>query len=334
VSEYPYAAFTSQRPAPISVGDVLNKLWRTLRGNWKLYLGLGTPLAAMGILFVTLYIAALFASGVFPPHPGAQPDLTHVLPVLQWIFPTIFVGTILNLIVFALYQAATAFAALKEATGEKTTVGEAYTAAWRKAARYCWLAILQYLCVAGPILVAAALISGLAIAAQTGGQPNPAAIFLIFLLVFLFFVGAMVYAIWMMLSLGMAFPASVAEDLSAAAALKRSARLSCKVKGKLFLSHLIVYAISYAAIFVLEIGCGIIFAIGALLSSALHLSIAANIAAGSVLGLAFLVLLFAYMSLIWAAYVINFTIVYCDQRLRLDGPETEPATTAGGIVPA
>ena len=38
---------------------------------------------------------------------------------------------------------------------------------------------------------------------------------------------------------------------------------------------------------------------------------------------------YAYMSLMWAAYAINFTIVYCDQRPGGSGP----APIAGGIVP-
>jgi hypothetical protein len=317
MSTYPYGAFVSTTPFPISMGEVLDKLWKTLRGNWKLYLWLGAPLAAVGILFMAAYFGALFASGVFPLHPGVAPDPTRLSP---WLFGVMLIGYVPNLIVFALYQAATTFATLREASGQKTTVREAYAAAWRKAGRNCWLMILQYLCVAGPILVFAVIASILTMVFGSGGTPNPAAMFVIVPLIFLLVLGAFAYAIWMALCLGMAFPASVAEDLPAIAALKRSSRLSCGVKGKLFLALLVVLAISYAAIFALEIGGGGIIAVGALLFQLLHLSVALGIALGVIAALAFLVLMFACTSLIWAAYSISFTIVYCDQRVRLDGP--------------
>ncbi len=334
MSTYPYTSFVSTTPLPISTGEVLDKLWRTLRGNWKLYLWLGAPLAAAGILFMTLYFWAVFASGAFPLHPGTNMGMPAPKRILPWIYGAMLIGSIPNIIVFALYQAATAFTTLRGASGQKTTVREAYAAAWRKAARHCWLMILQYLCVAGPILALSVIASVLIAASGFGNNPNPAVLFVIIPLIFLLVMGAFAYAIWMALSLGMAFPASVAEDLPAIAALKRSSQLSCRVKGKLFLVLLVVYAISYAAIFALEFGCIAIFAVGALLFQLLHLNMAIGIALGVIAALAILVLMFAYTSLIWAAYSISFTIVYCDQRLRLDGPGPEPASLAGGIVPA
>lgn len=331
MSDYVYALFTSRNPWPISTGEVLDKLWRTLRGNWKLYLGLGAPMVVMGIAWVAVIFAVLFATGVFPLHPGVQPDPLRILP---WFFAVMVIGTIPNLVVYALYQAATVFATLREASGQKTTVREAYAAAWSRAGHYCWLMFLHYLCVAGPVMLCGGLFGGAIFVLQIGHKTESPAMFLVFPLIFLVYMGALAYALWMMLYLGMAFPASVAEKLPAVDALKRSAKLSYKAKGKLFLVLLVVYAISYAAVFVLEIGGGIIFGLGAVLFAALHLGTALGIAAGSVVGLVFLVLMYAYMALLWAAYSITFTIVYCDQRLRLDGPGAEPAAVAGGIVPA
>jgi hypothetical protein len=331
MSTYPYGSFVSTTPLPISTGEVLDKLWKMLRGNWKLYLWLGSPLAAVGILFMALYFGALFASGFFPLHPGAAPDPTRLSP---WLFGVVVIGTVPNLIAFALYQAATAFATLREASGQKTTLREAYAAAWRKAGRNCWLMILQYLCVAGPILAFAVIASILTMVFGAGGNPNPAALFVIIPLIFLVVLGALAYAIWMGLGLGMAFPASVAEDLPAVAALKRSSRLSCGVRGKLFLSLLVVYAISYATVLVVEFIVFGIVALGVVLFQLLHLSMAVGIALGVVVGLIFLVLMFVYTALAWSAYSIGFTIVYCDQRIRLDGPGPAPTEAAGGIVPA
>jgi hypothetical protein len=316
MSTYPYASFVSTTPFPISTGEVLDKLWRTLRCNWKLYLCLGAPPAALGIAWMVVIFAGLFAAGVIPPHPGMQPD---PMRVMIWVSGATAIGIIPNLVIFALYQAAAAFAGLKAAGNGQTTVREAYAVAWRRAGRYCWLMILQYLCAAAPMLIIAGLvIAGMAVL-QSGGHPNPAVMFVVFPVVFLVYLGAMAYAIWMALNLGLAFSASVAEDLPAVAALKRSARLSHKVKGKLFLVMLVVYALSYAAVFVVEFLVGGVAALSVVLFQLMHLSTAVGIVLGAIAGLAFLALIFVYMALVWAAYLLGFTIVYCDQRLRLDG---------------
>jgi hypothetical protein len=322
MSTYPYASFVSTTGLPISMGEVLEKLWRTLRSNWKLYLWLGMPVSAMGILFFALYFAALFGSGALPPHPGVQPDFSRVLP---WVFGVMLVGGIPNLLVFALYQAAAVFTALKAAGGERTTMREAYAAAWSNAGRYCWLMILQYLCAFGPCLVVFGFFAGVvALVSATVNGGNPGLAFLLIPLVILMYLGGMVYGVWMGLKVAFAFPASVAEGLPAVAALKRSMQLTYKAKGKLFLVLLIVYAISYAAMLVLELGFGLIAAVSVLVFSALHLGQSVGIALAVVAGLIFLAAMMLYCAAIWAAYILGATIVYCDQRLRLDTISTQP----------
>jgi membrane-anchored glycerophosphoryl diester phosphodiesterase (GDPDase) len=316
MSTYPYGAFVSTTPFPISTGEVLDKLWKTLRGNWKLYLWLGSPLAAAGILFMALYAGALFASGIFPVHPGVMPNLR----ALFWVYGAMIIVSLPNLFVFALYQAATAFATLSKASGQQTTMRGAYAAAWRKAGRNCWLMILQYLWVSGPILLVMVLAAGLMGLLQFAFHPNPAGMFVAIPFFILLYMGAMAYAIWMILRLGLAFPAAMAEDLRAVEALKRSSRLSQGVRGKLFLVLLVVSAISYGAVMVVEFVVFGIVGLGVVLFQLMHLSIAVGIASGVVAGLIFLALMFAYTTLAWAAHSISFTIVYCDQRWRLDGP--------------
>lgn len=329
MSTYPYGTFVSRTPFPISMGEVLDKLWKTLRGNWKMYLWLGTPLAAAGILFLALYAGALFASGILPFQPGVMPNFRAIF----WIYGAMIIGSIPNLFVFALYQAATAFATLSKASGQPVTMREAYAAAWRKAGRNCWLMILQYLCVSGPILLVMVLGAGLMGLLQFAFHPNPAVLFVTIPLFFLLYMGAMVYAFWMILRLGLAFPAAVAEDLRAVDALKRSSRLSHGVKGKLFLVMLVVFAIGYGVVIVVEMVIFGIVGVGVVVFQLLHLSMAVGIALGSVAILIFLALMFMYTALAWAAHSISFTIVYCDQRWRVDGAGPTSAV-AGGIVPA
>jgi hypothetical protein len=331
MSTYPYGGFVSSTYLPISTGEVLDKLWKTLRGNWKMYLWLGSPLAAAGILFLALYVGALFASGIFPVHPGVMPNFQAIF----WVYGAMLVGSIPNLFIFALYQAATAHATLSKASGQEATVREAYAAAWHKAGRNCWLMILQYIWVAGPMVLLILLAAGLMGLLQFAFHPNPAMLFVTIPLFFLLYMGAMGYALWMLLRLGLAFPAAVAEDLPAVAALKRSSQLSNGVKGKLFLVMLVAFAIGYGVVFVMEMVIFGIVGLGVVVFQLLHLSMAVGIVLGAVAVLVFLAFMLTYTALAWAAHSICFTIVYCDQRWRLDGASAsgfEPA--AGGIVPA
>jgi hypothetical protein len=341
MNAYPYAGFTSTTPWPISTGEILNRVWSTLRGNLKLFLGLGVPSALCGLLTIGILAGALFAAGVLPPHPDMNPNPAVVAP---WVFAAITLCYVPSLIVFALYQAATAFAALRAAEGRRTTVGEAYSAAMSKAGRYIGLMLLQYLCISGPILVVALLLGGcwLLIFSMHGNE-TPAVPLALMGVVFPLYFAAMAYAIWMGLRLGMAFPASVAENLPAVAALKRSAKLSYRVKGTLFLSLLVVYLIGYVAVFVIEIGGAAIGAVAALVITLAHLGMAAGIAIAVVLGSIFLVAICLYSALLWAAFILCFTVVYCDQRPRIDGPvgglaagfgPASGGPASGGVVPA
>jgi hypothetical protein len=178
------------------------------------------------------------------------------------------------------------------------------------------------------ILLAAGLMGLL----QVAFHPNPVVLFVTVPLFFLLYMGAMGYALWMLLRLGLAFPAAVAEDLPAVAALKRSSQLSNGVKGKLFLTMLVVFAIGYGVVFVVEFVMFALVAVGVVLFQLMHLSMTVGIALGVVAVLIFLALMFTYTALAWAAHSICFTIVYCDQRWRLDGAAS--ASAAGGIVPA
>ncbi len=338
MSAYPYAGFTSTTPWPISASEILSRVWNTLRGNLKLFLGLGVAPALCGLLTLGILFGALFAAGVLPPHPGLTPNPAVIA---AWVFLAVILGCIPSIIVFALYMAATAFAALRTAEGRKTTVGEAYAAARGKTGRYIGLALLQYLCICGPILAVELLLGGgaLLITFAHGNDSVPPAALLAFIAVAaLFYFASMAYAIWMGLRLGMAFPASVAENLPAVAALKRSAQLSYKVKGTLFLALILIYLISYVAMFVIEIGGAAVGAVAVLVFTLLHLGTAVGIAIAIVLGSIFVAALFLYSILMWAAFLLCFTVIYCDQRPRIDGTSDGPATgfgpASGGIVPA
>jgi hypothetical protein len=71
----------------------------------------------------------------------------------------------------------------------------------------------------------------------------------------------------------------------------------------------------------------------------MHLGETVEIVLAVVAGVIFPAAMLLYCAAIWAAYILDFTIVYCDQRLRVDGTlpggaSAESGSATGGIVPA
>jgi hypothetical protein len=172
-----------------------------------------------------------------------------------------------------------------------------------------------------PILVFGAVIAGtVGLAILSGAHSNPYNAMLVPPLFMLLYVGAMVYAVLVMLRLVLAVPACVAEDVSAWKGLRRSNRLTYAAKGRIFLLFILIYAIAYAAFLVAEVVLFFLGAIVALVGMLLHLGMVPWGYIG--IGVAAVVFLCAYllwMACIWAAYTTLFAVVYRDQRVRMEG---------------
>ena len=311
-------------PGPMTVGRLLDRVWTILRGNFRLVVRLGVmPTAVMMALYGVMG-GAMAAAGLlhFPP-PSQPPD-----PRVFWVlFPAMLIVTVPMMVVFAVYQAATCEAALAANHGATATSSEFYRKAWKKAGRYTWLVVLCGLIMVAPFMLGVALF-GLAgaLLGTSGGNANPGAFFLLIPLVFLGYIGAFVYMIWMTLRLGLAFPACVAEDLTAWKAVRRAGRLAVKAKGRMFVVLLAVCAISYVAMMIFEVVAIALIGILMLIGSALSMRIdqPLSIAVLVVVGIAFLAAICLFSMLTWAAYAISLTAIYEDQVLRIDGP---PANT-------
>jgi len=231
-------------------------------------------------------------------------------------------GIVLMIVISALYEPAAAYAALNANTGTRVTFGNAWAAAWSHAGRYIWLAILRALIVMAPIIVFGALFVGSVGLSLIHGRvgTDSSAMVAIFPLIMLFYLGAMVYAVLVMLRLVLAVPACVAEDMSAWKSLRRSNQLTHGAKGRIFLLALLIYAIGYAAFLVAEMVIFFLGAMVALVGMLLHVAMAPwgyiGIGVGAVI---FLCAYLFWLALIAGAYQTLFAMVYQDQRLRLEG---------------
>jgi len=308
-------------------GQILDRIFRLVRSNWKPFLGIG--LLPIGTLVVIegSFFGLLFLAGAFR-RPPAQPNMAALawvgIPFLLLFLPAMF-------LMYGLYYGASSYAGLEADHGRAPTAGASLRHAWSRIGRYVWLMVLRSLIVAIPIVVLAlavglgAALLGLA----SKGNPDPATLFFLIPLVILFYLGAIVYAILMSLRLSLAFPACIQEGLTATQAIKRSGVLTQGAKGRIFLMLMVIYAISYAAVLVMYAVGLFIFAIAALAGAAnfQHMT-PLGYAVMGLLALCALVLVLLWSALLMAAYSIAFAVFYRDQRLRQEGPPPAPAQAA------
>jgi hypothetical protein len=300
----------------MTFGQIFDRTFRLMRANLRLFLGVAAVPAGAFFLIFALVFAVAFAPIIVQlpkqPDPAA---FSHTF------IPLIFLMFLLNGIVFALYLAASIHAAAQADRGEKITFREAYGTAWKRGWRYLWLLFLAYIIAFLPALVTElAMIVPMGLFAMGKSDPATTLVYMIPLEMLLFF-AAIVYGIIMTMRLSLAFPASLAENLTAWAAIRRSGQLTQGAKGRIFLILLLIYALGYAAEMV---GCMVlmaIFGIGALVAMALHVKLAS---VAGIIGIVLLVLcvfafIFLWMTLLWSAFTTAFAVLYHDQRVRKEG---------------
>jgi hypothetical protein len=302
----------------MTFGQILDRVLQLMRANWRLLVGIALVPGSGMIAYFGVMFAAFFP--LFKPLIlNQQPHFS--LMTIVWLSAAYIFGVVLMILICALYEPAAVYAALEANTGTRVTFRKAWGVSWSKSGRYIWLAILRALIVMLPILVFGALIAGtVGLAILRGAHSNPYEPMLVPPLFMLLYVGAMVYAVLVMLRLVLAVPACVAEDVSAWKGLRRSNQLTYGAKGRIFLLFILIYAIAYAAFLVAEVVIFFAGAIVALIGMFLHLAMAPWGYIG--IGVAAVVFICAYLlwcACIWAAYTTLFAVVYQDQRLRLEG---------------
>jgi hypothetical protein len=309
----------------LTFGQILDRTFRLGRANLKLLLGIAAvPSAAIFILgaiilgFMAVTLGPQIKAGAATPQ--VFPAYAGLLFVL--IYPLMFA-------LFALYLPAASFAAAQVDWGLPASFSSAYSVALRNFWRYLWLMILPAFYVIVPLMLLGMVVgvgaillhhsSGIAV---MSGSFRPESLFFLIPIAALLYLCVLVYCVWIMLRFSLAFPASVVEDLTAWAALKRSAALTKGGRGRIFLVLLVVYAITYAVSLVLFAVYFVLVALGAGFALLTHVTegtppFFALIGLGA---LGYLVVMVAYTMFAYAAYTTALAVIYHDQRLRKDGP--------------
>jgi hypothetical protein len=324
---------TYQHPAqsPKTFGQILDRVFRLLRANFKLFVGLAAvPPAVFFALLAPIAAAVLLQTlGGLPKTPSPQRILQLVLAGIPLV---IFVLAVYWLF-FALYLAATSYAAVRADHGVAVTFRESYASAWSHAGRYFLLLFIIYaICFFPALVIQLVMFAGFGLTGLNKTQPN---LFLIalFPLESLLQIGVFVAGVIVALRFSLAFPASIIEDLTAGQAIKRSGVLTRGAKGRIFLVLLVIYAATYLATLLLMSGAAIVGAIGFFAWSGmqLHLSTPAIWILAVFACVVFLALMVFFMASCWAGYSTALAVLYNDQCMRIDGA---PSTAAPDGVPA
>jgi hypothetical protein len=326
-------------PAGLGFGQILERVFRLLRSHWRPFLGVAIlPGIAMVLLYAAIF-AVLITSGAFS-QAASQPHNQQLSPaqaqaLLLSFLPIVLIAIPVGLLVYALYEAAITFAVLEADQGRPVTASQCYAHAWSRAGRYIGLALLRWFYVSLPVLACWAVAGAgmLIFSLSSRGNIAPTALFLLIPLGILLYMGSIVYAVILGLRLSLAYPAALAENLTASQALQRSGQLSNGAKGRIFLLLLVIYAIGYACIMVVELVSVLVFAVGAIIAAVAHIQAQSisGIIGIALVGIFFAALMFLWVGLQYAAFNAVFAIVYRDQRQRKDGA-LAAAAPAGAIA--
>jgi hypothetical protein len=323
------AAARTQATVPLTFSQVLERVFQLMRSNFRLFIGI----AAIPAVVYMLMFGALFAIFFLPIllELPKTPEPEQFAGMFIRLVPAFFLINIVQYLVFALFLPAAIDAAMKADAGLHTTFRDAYRGAFDRAGRYILLLLLIYLVSFFPALVIElGIFLGGALAALGKVTVGPALILMLALGWVLFHV-AMVYATITAMRLALAFPACVAEGLTATAALKRSGHLTQGAKGRIFLVLLIVYAASY--VIFLVVGCVLmaLIAVAYLILSGFGIdwTLHSIVAGASCAGIVFMAAMILYMAVMWAGVSTALAVFYRDQRLRKNGV-IPMASAAGG----
>lgn len=318
MSEPNPSPFVVGLPPPLPFGMTLERIYHLVRSHLRLFLAIGSVMAgAILVVYGAFGGFAGFAS-LSGMAQSAQADPAHMIRVL---IPLELLLAVPMLVVFALYVAAALYAALSADAAVTVTFRQSYAAAWHRAGRYIGLLLWIYFRAFGPVLVTF-LIAFAASGSVVFLSPDQGSTLMLALIPLLVFVGIAlyVYGIIVALRLSLAFPAAIAESLTAGQAMLRSTELTYGAKGRIFLVLFVVDLICGCGIFVLELVAGVVALIGVAIGSALHMqatdpaAIVLIVIGGLILGFLLLVL----MAIIYSALIASIAVLYNDQRRRYD----------------
>jgi hypothetical protein len=241
---------TATELRPLSLGELLDRTFSYYRQHFWLFIGI---MAIPQVLNVAMSLSFQLIPSGPPPTPVEQGNPTDVLkqlaPALVTIFAFIIVFLIVSFLIYAIALGATTFALSEVYLGRTVTVGSAYQSLRGKVLRliglvftFLLIAFGIYLAIAGGAMLLAVIMVPV-MRSVGAGAGILLGVVLVGVIVLAFLVGLIAGVIFL-LRYGVAVPALVLENISIGQALKRSAFLTQRYKGQIFLIGLLMYLVT------------------------------------------------------------------------------------------
>ena len=310
---------------PQTLSEILDRTAQMYRSRFLVFLGIATIPAGTVFVFAAGAFAFFLWMGAHTKNGGTIADS------LMWIFLILLVVLAIpaSLGASAVGEAAMSEAAARLFLGDKITIRRAYKATWGRGWSYIALYLVQELVIVG----APAVVFFLALAAMTAGKVrgfatndnSPLFAGLLFLLLFIL----AVFAVWMLLRLCLAFPASVVERSSTWKALKRGVLLSQGTRARMFLLYVLGVFLGQILVWCVTIPIFIAIALIPGLQGQAHAQVV-----GTAISFISYSAYFAVKALTKPIYGIALTVFYFDQRIRKEGFDIEwMMQQAGMLIP-
>ncbi len=298
---------------PMSLGEILDRTAQLYREHFLLFAGIYAVYSGV------VLVLSLVQIGLTSLLKGSAltvwvPVLLGFIAVIEAMFLIIFAGAVI-----AAINRAVAWVHL----GEPATIRGAYLSTLPQLGRYIWLMILTTFFICAPLLLLLILIP-LAIFTVPGLSPGGFGLgalgVLVILLLVLFFIAWLVYAIIMGLRYSLAVPACVVENLKARKALHRSIELSKGSRGRIFFLGLLIFVIQFGLVLLTQV-----FFVAAVFNQPSHILPAWMQALQQIVGF----FTNTFLGPIWATGIALF---YYDQRVRREGYDIEWMMQAAGLT--
>jgi len=310
---------------PATLGEILDRTTHIYRTRFLVFLGIA--FMPTGVILACAVAFGLVFAWVNSLTKTTDPAVIGMYLVLFFLAGSVVLLPV-GAAALGLGSGALNHAAAAAFENRTITIRGAYRAAWKRGWRYIGLLVLEGLI----LVVAPGIVWSMAIGVFAMGQilsgkassaSNPAGGAVVLLLFGLL----CLYALWMLLLLCFAFPASVVEDVGPGAALKRALFLSKGTRGRLLVIYLLGTALRWGVSFVLFIPIVVLVTIIPGANAPQYAGLLYTVLMLAIYGGGFLI-----RAVTKPIYTIAQMLFYFDQRIRKEGYDIEWMMRQAGMV--
>lgn len=292
---------------PLGLGEILDRIFQIYRSRFQIFIGIAAVGAGINLVGRAIKVAvdrSIIGGHASKPIAGAFFGLST------------FVNIGIAILAVSLVIAATAVVVSDLYSDKQPGIALAYSTVRPHWFRLVALSVIAFLIACIPLVVIGMAMAGGIAAFPALRAPASPLRSLFIATIGIGFLLALIISCWLGLRYSLSLPASALEDLPLGKSLHRSALLSRKTRGRIFVMALVIAVIQYVLILGLMIP-GLILLRGAPGRFSIGLTIY-NLISISVLN-----------TLMMPLYGIGLTLFYFDSRIRKEGYDIERLMDTG-----